>query len=204
MYCRCCQKLVSPETFKAHARVREGLPRPVQKPTRKLKKRSSTQALRLRLRHHSSQKSINAHRGISPPLPLNLPPLPPADSPPVEYMDNGDTEPYNSDLEAIPESNLAHIWEQVMQVHEPIVLGNQELRSESSGTHTSQISSGSSGLEESNTDESADGDAVEYNPATYRLSPQSFIRGELWIKIAKQAPTTIGPEDLDTIRDFNF
>jgi hypothetical protein len=131
---------------------------------------------------------MHARRGISPPLPFNipiLPPLPPIFDPPNEYMGDGNTELYNPELEPIPESNLAHVWEQVMQVHEPIILGDQELRSESSGSHGTR-SSDSSGLEEGDSDESADGDAVEYNPATYGLSPQSVISGELWIKVAKQ------------------
>ncbi|KAL5633925.1 hypothetical protein ACGC1H_005949 [Rhizoctonia solani] len=200
IYCSCCQKRVTTETFKAHQRVRAGMPRPVQKPKGKLTRRSSTQKLWQHLHRHSSQESIRAHRGISPPLPTIHPPILAAPIQPPSEDSDEDTIPYNPELETIPELNLTDIWEQVMQVREPVNLGDQELRSESSGTHTSLDSSGTEG---SDSDESVDAN-VAYDPATYGLLPGASIRGHILIKVAKQARTTIGPDDLDTIRDFNF
>ncbi|KAF8674983.1 Transposase family tnp2 [Rhizoctonia solani] len=185
------------------------MPRPVRKPLGKPRRRPSTEKLRQRLRRHSSRESINAHRANSPPIPVMQPqPIPMPDLFPPEPEDiDHDTEPYHSELETIPELNLTHIWEQVMRARSPLDLGDQELRSEGSrshSTHTSKTPLDSLELGGSDSDESADVDNVEYNPATYGLPPESFIREQLLVKVAKLARTTIGPDDLDTIRDFNF
>jgi hypothetical protein len=94
------------------------------------------------------------------------------------------------ELEEIPELDLTGLWEQVMQARTPVDLGDQELTSgdSSSGTRnarSSQVSLENSELENTISDASADIDGVEYNPATYGLTPQSFVRQRLLVKVAE-------------------
>jgi hypothetical protein len=104
-------------------------------------------------------------------------------------------------------------------------LGDQELTSGDScsgacSTKSSQVLLDLSDFEKTVLDELADIDGVEYNPATYGLAPQSFVCQQLLVKIAElgmlyflfhriylifsSALSTIGPNDLETIQDFNF
>ncbi|KAF8688032.1 Transposase family tnp2, partial [Rhizoctonia solani] len=45
---------------------------------------------------------------------------------------------------------------------------------------------------------------VEYNPATYGLTPGAFVCEHLLVKAAKQAPNMLAPNSWETIMDFNF
>ncbi|QRW21921.1 12-oxophytodienoate reductase 2 [Rhizoctonia solani] len=99
-----------------------------------------------------------------------------------------DTELYHLELKTIPELNLTHIWEQVMQAHSPLNLGDQELCSKGShshSTHTSKMQLDLLELGGSDLDELADVDNMEYNPATYGLLPKLFIQEQLLVKVAK-------------------
>ncbi|KAF8756240.1 hypothetical protein RHS01_04737 [Rhizoctonia solani] len=99
-----------------------------------------------------------------------------------------DTELYHLELETTPELNLTHIWEQVMQARSPLDLGDQELCSKGScshSTHTSRMPLDLLELGGSDLDELADVDNVEYNPATYGLPPKLFIWEQLLVKVAK-------------------
>ncbi|KAG8680389.1 hypothetical protein FRC11_002561, partial [Ceratobasidium sp. 423] len=128
-------------------------------------------------------ESINAHQANSPPIPVvHLPSLPTPLFPPESEDMEHDTKPYHSELETIPELDLTNIWEQVMQVRNPVDLGGQVLHSESSGSHGTQTSLDLSEFKGSDSDESADVDGVEYNPATYGLPPESFIHEQLLVE----------------------
>ncbi|GAB1520978.1 hypothetical protein RhiTH_004067 [Rhizoctonia solani] len=99
-----------------------------------------------------------------------------------------DTELYHLELKTIPELNLTHIWEQVMQARSPLDLGDQELCSKGScshSTHTSRTPLDLLELGGSDLDELADVDNMEYNPATYGLLPKLFIWEQLLVKVAK-------------------
>ncbi|QRW24316.1 12-oxophytodienoate reductase 2 [Rhizoctonia solani] len=94
------------------------MPRPVRKPLGKPRRRPSTEKLRY-------AAPANPHAGPFPPEPEDI---------------DHDTEPYHSELETIPELNLTHIWEQVMRARSPLDLGDQELRSEGSRSHSTHTS----------------------------------------------------------------
>ncbi|GAB1527048.1 hypothetical protein RhiTH_010223 [Rhizoctonia solani] len=208
VYCTCCRKYVTTETFKAHQQVQAGIPRPICKP-RKQRKGSSTAELRYisqRLRRRSSQESVKAHRGQSPPhIPLSAATPPPNILFPELNNSGLNTQNRHSELENIPELDLSHVWEEVMQARAPIVLGDQELTEDfdSNTARLSQVSGDIPAPGGSDLDQSADIDGVEYDPATYGLAPRAFVCAPLLVKVAKLAPSTLSPDDLDTIRDFN-
>ncbi|CAE6503296.1 unnamed protein product, partial [Rhizoctonia solani] len=94
------QMYVTTETYKAHLRAREGLPR--------LPKKKRLERKRQYLRRLSSRESINAYRNRSPPSPQSPKPMDfpnlPSRSPSLGL-----------DLGAIPEVEMDDLWEQVMQ-----------------------------------------------------------------------------------------
>ncbi|QRW26221.1 Transposase family Tnp2 protein [Rhizoctonia solani] len=100
---------------------------------------------------------------------------------------------------------LSHVWEEVMQARAPIVLGDQELTADfdSNTAQLSQVLGDIPAPGGSDLDQSADIDGVEYDPATYSLAPQAFVCAPLLVKVAKLAPSTLSPNNLDTIWDFN-
>ncbi|CAE6425361.1 unnamed protein product, partial [Rhizoctonia solani] len=101
-YCECCDEYVTTETYKAHLRAHEGLPRLPKK------KRLERKRLRQYLCRLSSRESINAYRNRSPPSPQSPKPMDfpnlPSRSPSLGL-----------DLGAIPEVEMDDLWEQVMQ-----------------------------------------------------------------------------------------
>ncbi|GAB1525326.1 hypothetical protein RhiTH_008484 [Rhizoctonia solani] len=92
-----------------------------------------------------------------------------------------------------------------MQARAPIVLGDQELTADfdSNTARLSQVLGDIPAPGGSDLDQSADIDGVEYDPATYGLAPQAFVCAPLLVKVAKLAPSTLSPNNLDTIWDFN-
>ncbi|KAF8752619.1 Transposase family tnp2 [Rhizoctonia solani] len=92
-----------------------------------------------------------------------------------------------------------------MQARAPIVLGDQELTEDfdSNTARSSQVSGDIPAPGGSDLDQSADIDGVEYDPATYGLAPRAFVCAPLLVKVAKLAPSTLSPNNLDTIWDFN-
>ncbi|KAF8597129.1 hypothetical protein BDV93DRAFT_513594 [Ceratobasidium sp. AG-I] len=168
--CLCgCRGVVTTETQKSHMLLKHGKSRTTLRP--KLMK------LRQSLRRRSIRESIQVHRARSParasgpsrtetpsPSPSNLP------SPSAPNLFS------SQELTPIPEIDLSMVWEQVMRLPDP--------ESEFCNRSLTPSEESTSSLE-TIMEEEEDEEEVEYNPATYGLSPDSLIRERLLVEVAK-------------------
>ncbi|KAF8679883.1 Transposase family tnp2 [Rhizoctonia solani] len=197
------------EKRRAHLQLQKGLPRPP-KPKRNRKRKLT--ALRRELSRRSSQRSIDAHLAVTQPdpasthehpNPLTFDSFDPSDNPnppdnlAYTYVNIENTPP------PILEVDMDAIWDCIRRARPYALVELPEETVLQTRTHVTTEDSESTG--DPPTVLSTDSEReVEYNPATYGLTPGAFVREHLLVKAAKQAPNMLAPDSWETIMDFNF
>jgi hypothetical protein len=134
---------------------------------------------RHRLRRLASQESVNtrrAHQAVEPePMPLDPPVLP-------DIYENGQQDiEWRAEIDNVPEEDLTIVWEEVLRVRPPLDI---EDKPDTSLQGTNDAGSFISANESERTDHTEDGDIV-YDPATGGLSPDSMLREQFMVDVAK-------------------
>ena len=131
---------------------------------------SSQESIRAHHAHSSAQSPGSSRAETPSPSPSHLP----SPSAPNEFP--------SQELNTILELDLTKVWEQVMRVQDPDSgYYNRSLTpSEESRSSLSTITE----EEQEESEDEGEGE-IEYNPATYGLSPDSLIRERLTVEVAK-------------------
>ncbi|CEL54421.1 hypothetical protein RSOLAG1IB_11667 [Rhizoctonia solani AG-1 IB] len=135
------------------------------------------------------------------PLPFDhLSPLDNPNSPDdLEYTNSN----INKTLPPILEVDMDAVWDRIRQARPYALVDLPEETVSQSPTHV--VTEDSESTSNPPTTLSTDSEReVEYNPATYGLTPNAFVREHLLVKAAKQAPHMLAPDSQETIMDFKF